>query len=662
MALRPVDTLTDQQRSAGLRWTTWQGVTATTMYSVINNGFLVAYALALGASNFQVGVLAALPFVGHPFQIAALLLVDRLRLRKLITVACWAPSQTIWLLIALIPFFVEAPGGAAVGALLALMGVRSVLVAFVNTGWNSWLRDLVPQSILGSYFSRRLAVSTIAAAAFGLAAAFFVDAWSTGAAENERVYGYSIVLAAGAIALGLTSVIAMALVPEPRMAPPSEQARLRDSLGAPFRDPGFRSLIWFLGAWSFASSLAIPFFALHMLVRLGFPLPLVIGLLAGSQFVSAAFLDLWGRLADRHGFKAVLWLSASLYLFVILGWTFTTLPDRLVVTVPMAVVLLAFAGIAAAGINLSVETIGLKLAPAGASTPHLVAASLATSVGAAVGPIIGGASLDFFNAREMSIVVAWRGPDAFVQLPALFLTGFDFLFALAFLLGLPTLMLLRGVYEQGEVNSDVVLDELFAEGQGLSRAGSLVPGLGLAASVPFSYLRRVPGINVGVGATLYQLRAAVQGAVAGLRQGKRFASTLTARLDRALGRVLTDEDVERRGTEFAREVARGVVDSSRYIGMAPETVAKHALRSAATVMTAAGAAAGDALHGAAQGAMLSAAEAGADVGLASATVIRAAREAGVSIGLSEESAMQEAVQGVAEAVEELTTLKRAGPL
>jgi MFS family permease len=543
------------------------------------------------------------------------------------------------------------------------MAVRSVLVAFVTTGWNSWMRDLVPQTTLGAYFSRRLGVSTLTAVGFGLAAAFAVDTWGTRADPEEVIYGYSAVLAFGAVTLGFASVVLTGLVPEPRMAPPQQPASLTESLGAPFRDPSFKHLIRFLVLWSFASSLAIPFFTVYMLVRLEFALPLVIGLMALSQIVTAVFTGTWGTLADRYGFKAVLSLSGSLYLFVIAGWSFTAAPDPHFLTLPLVVGLLVFAGIAAAGVNLAVEVIGLKLAPEGRSTPYLVAASLAASVGAALGPMVGGSLADFFSQREISMVIGWTDPDAAFEWLVVYLTGFDFLFAIAFLIGLPTLVLLRRVHEQGEVSHDVVLDELFAQGQGLSRAISLVPGLMLAASIPYTYLRRVPGVNVGVGATLFEVRAAVRGAVKGLRGSNRLTAQLTRRLDARLRRLLARESMDERGAELTREVAKGVVASSGALSMAPEAAAEHAVQSAAAVMAGAGAPAGVAIQAAAQGAALGVAEAGADVGKAAGVVIEAARGAGETIGLTGDEAARQAAQGVVAAVSELrsTSSERDGP-
>ena len=139
----------------------------------------------------------------------------------------------------------------------------------------------------------------------------------------------------------------------------------------PLRDRNFSQLVRFLFLWSFASNLAIPFFAVYMLARLGLSLPAVIGLTMLSQLTSIMFVRAWGPLADRAGSKTVLSLSASLYLLVILGWTFTTLPERNPLTLPLLVVLHIFAGIAVAGVTPTVETIALKLAPEGKRHPFL---------------------------------------------------------------------------------------------------------------------------------------------------------------------------------------------------------------------------------------------------------------------------------------------------
>jgi MFS family permease len=217
---------------------------------------------------------------------------------------------------------------------------------------------------------------------------------------------------------------------------------LKYMLFNPLQDRNFRQLVNFLFFWGFAANLAVPFFTIYMLQQLGFPLSAVIALNTLSQLTFVLFLRVWGSFVDRFGSKAVLSLSASLYLLAIVGWTFTTLPDIYFLTIPLVIVLQIFAGVAAAGVNLTMTTIGLKLAPQEQATSYMVVASLATNIGAGLGPLAGGLLADFFSGRQFSIAFGWTdATDATqnIEFPAVHLAGFDFLFTIAFLIGLITL-------------------------------------------------------------------------------------------------------------------------------------------------------------------------------------------------------------------------------
>ena len=58
--------------------------------------FLVGFAVALGASNFAIGVLAAVPFCVQLLQMPAVVLVERWRARRAICV--WARRRRTFLL------------------------------------------------------------------------------------------------------------------------------------------------------------------------------------------------------------------------------------------------------------------------------------------------------------------------------------------------------------------------------------------------------------------------------------------------------------------------------------------------------------------------------------------------------------------------------------
>jgi MFS family permease len=229
-------------------------------------------------------------------------------------------------------------------------------------------------------------------------------------------------------------------MPEPLMHPIlGAQPSLGERLTAPFRNRNFRQLIQFLFSWGFASNLAIPFFAVYMLKHLGLPLSWVIALSVISQLFNIFFLRIWGRFVDRFGNKAVLSVCSSLYLLVIFGWLFTAMPERYFLTMPLLAILHIFAGIANAGVTLTVGTIGLKLSPRGEATSYLAGASLATNLGAGLGPLCGGFLADFFSVRQLDLTFTWTEPLNQIQLSALSITDLNFLFAIAFILGIITL-------------------------------------------------------------------------------------------------------------------------------------------------------------------------------------------------------------------------------
>ncbi|MBN1692375.1 MAG: MFS transporter [Dehalococcoidales bacterium] len=655
--LTPKPTISDRDLSQGLRWMALEGGFSQGFFSITTSGFLAAFALALGANNLQIGILAAIPFIMQIVQLPSIWLVEKIRWRKAIAVLSWFPAQLLWIPIALIPYFMDIPGRGAVSLLLLLMTCRGLLTAVCNTAWNGWIRDLVPQSILGRFFSRRLILATIISMAFSLGAAFFVDYWESITSGSDMIHGYIYVLLFGAIFLGLASPVLMSLIPEPLMQPPAApQPSLEQRLTAPLKDRNFRRLLQFLLIWGFASNLAIPFFAVYMLVRLGFPLALVIGFSILSQIFNIIFLRIWGRYVDRFGSKVILSICASLYLLVIFGWIFTTMPERYFLTIPLLVVLYIFAGIATAGVNLAVMTIGLKLAPKGESTTYLAGASLATSIGAGLGPLCGGLLADFFASRQLNLTFSWVSPDTLVEMPALSIIGLDFLFGIAFIFGIITLGLLAGIREEGEATREVVLESLIYPGREVPRQVSSAPSYSLLNNFPFSYLKRIPlpGIDAVLGVTAYQIAETARAAASAAVSGQRLTKQLALALEKRLPRVWKNKKVlGEHAVEISREVARGAMHVVDKKPLPVEKVVGPVASGIVEVTEKAGVNPMDSILGASRGVIQGASETGMDLSEATVQTLEAAREIAKRTGISQEEAIIQAAQGALQAAEGL---------
>jgi MFS family permease len=517
----------------------------------------------------------------------------------------------------------------------------------------------VPQTILGQFFSKRLALATVIGMLFSFGAAFFVDFWEEHMVTQEMILGYVYVFLFGAIFLGLASPVMMMLMPEPLMPPATvPHISLRERLVTPLRDRNFRRLLRFLLFWGFTSNLAIPFFAVYMLVRLGFPLAWVIGFSILSQVFNIVFLRVWGHYVDRFGSKAVLSVGVSLYLLVILGWIFTTMPEQYFLTIPLIFILHIFAGIAAAGVNVAVATIGLKLAPAEESTSFLAGASLAVNVGAGLGPLCGGFLADYFNTRQLNLTISWISPDRLIELPALSIIGYDFLFAIAFVLGLTTLSMLAAIREKGEVTRDVILKSLVYPARDVSRPANALPQYNLISTATLGYLKRfpIPGLDAVLGVTAYQIAEAARAATSATIRGKRLTTRLAKALERRLVRVWkTKKVIDEHAVEITREATRGAMHVVDEKPISVDDLVKPIASGIVQVSSDAGVDPLNGIKGMSQGVIQGAAETGIDLSEATQKILQAARKIAEEMGISQEEAIIQAARGI------LTAAEKIGP-
>jgi MFS family permease len=221
-----------------------------------------------------------------------------------------------------------------------------------------------------------------------------------------------------------------------------------------------------------------------MLKRLGLDITWVIALAVMSQTVAILSFRLWGHAADRFSYTSVLRVSGPIFIVAVLAWTFTTLPDPYILTVPLLVAIHILIGLSTAGVTLSTTYIGLKLAPEGHATAYITAASITNYLAAGIAPVIGGLFADFFAARELSLTITWTDPGGTLVLNTLSLQHWDFFFILAFFLGLYALHRLSSVHEEGEVKERIVVHELLAEARREMRNLSTVGGLRIMVRPP----------------------------------------------------------------------------------------------------------------------------------------------------------------------------------
>jgi MFS family permease len=457
--LEPSTTITPAQLRAGQTALVHDLAWASVCGALSGGVILTAFALGLGASPLQMGLLAAIPFAAQVAQWPATLLIERVRRRRLIGVMTISGGRLLIGLTALLPLLTD------LRMALTLLLVAEVLIAVLHAvgacAVNSWLHQLTPPSQLGAFFARRLFWGTTVSCAATLAAGALVEHGPGGQRGNELgPFAWAFALAALA---GFVSSAFLARAPEPLMRDAGPLTGLIDRLRTPLRAPNFRRLLVFLAAWTVASNLAVPFIAVYLIEQLGHTLGTVTQLWVASQVANALTLYLWGRLSDRLTNKGVLAVVLPLHFLGVLSLVFLDAVSDPQWQLGALYVIHVALGIAAGGIGLAMGNLGLKLAPPAQATAFLAAIGLVSAVTGGLAPVVAGALAQLAEARELSAVVRWTAPGKAGEWTVVSFAHWDALFVLSAALGLYVLHALSRVDEGREVGEREVVQEFLLE-------------------------------------------------------------------------------------------------------------------------------------------------------------------------------------------------------
>lgn len=478
----PLDRIDDEAVKKGLRRLVFDGICSQVLGVLTGGAFLAAFALSMGASNKTIGLIAAIGPLCQLMQIPAIFLIEKVAYRKLLVSSSVFCARFCWLVIAFIPWI--ATGDMRLALMLFLLFLIHCSSAIAGCAWNSWIRDFVPENVRGTYFAKRMAVATGTGAVISLLAGFSINYLKPHFASEAKVY--SVLFLFGVIS-GFIGIFFLAFTPEPRMVVGKTQGLLT-TLIEPFKDRRFKNLLIFLANWNFAINLAAPFFTVYMLKKLNMKMSWIIGLSVLSQIVNVIFFSIWGRLSDRFTNKSCLSVSGFLFIISIAMWPFTTMPETHALTIPLLILIHVLTGISTAGVALCSGNISLKFAPDGKATSYLAVNGIVCGIVATLAPILAGASTDWFGQRQLKLTFTWIVEKKAFYLPALDLQGLDFLFIIAFILGVYSLHRLLVVKEEGEVEGKIVYQELIAEMRHSFRSVTTIAGLRNFTVIPFEAL------------------------------------------------------------------------------------------------------------------------------------------------------------------------------
>ncbi len=356
-------------------------------------GFIALFALAYGATNSQLGLLAAVAnLMGALALFPGASLVERSGRRKPVVVWSGGVFARLALLgLAFIPFFIADPM-LAILAIILFDGLRALMSNLANPGWTSLVADLVPENIRGRFFSSRNTAMGIAALLISpLAGRIIIGV-------NERLdspfagYQASFFLA---FAIGMVSTLVFIRIREPQQQATDRPAHVRGDLRRVLRNnKAFVGLTISALVWNLALQVAVPFFNPYLVTAFNAS-ALVIGVLAAISSLSALVgMRFWGRLLDRRSSYWVQTITGLIIPFAPLAWAFITASWQVAI-------INVFTGFLWAGFNMANFNLLLELTP-DEQRPRAVALYQTVVFGSAViGPLIGGLLVDSFGFQAV---------------------------------------------------------------------------------------------------------------------------------------------------------------------------------------------------------------------------------------------------------------------
>lgn len=366
-----------------LRASTAEGFGAELVNACAGSTILTGWALHLGATPMEIGLLGALPQLAQLAQLPSAW-VTALLGRRRVAIAAVGLSRQALLPLALLPLL-GLSGAAARTLLLAVAAGSALLGVLGNNAWTAWMGELVPEGLRGRYFGRRTALCTLGGTVAGLGVARVLDALS-----GRHGTGAALAALAGcACGFGLLTTALMARQHDPAPAPrglPAPAAMLR-----PLADRSARSFLRYQLAWNAAVGVGGGFFTFHLLhnLRAGFTVAALHAATGAATRMLAA--PAWGRAVDRYGARPVLAACSFAAALQPAIWL-TTSPAVLWPIALDAVV----GGLAWSGRDLAGFALPLSLAPrrdrpfylAVFATVGGAAYALATAAGGALAPAL----------------------------------------------------------------------------------------------------------------------------------------------------------------------------------------------------------------------------------------------------------------------------------
>ena len=404
---------------------------------ILTGPIFVGFALYLGATDAQIGMMASVFSGVGLIQVLLVLFVSRVRKKKRFVILVGLVEVVVFPSIVFIPLLF--PRGWWIPAVFVCLVVASVSVSTMLPLYNSWLASLLPSTSRARYLSRLTIVSTLTAIVGGYALGRFIDLFE----DAERYQGFFVVFLIGLLG-GVVGYVILTRCPYPRADVTDEEIKPgRHLFTVPLRNSVFMRFLVCRMSWVFATGIAQPFYSVFMIKTLQISYSTIAIFTNLSLVMQIVGFRVWSGLVDRYGSKPILQLLTVPFAFIPLLWVFNRSDSYYLIPFIMLA-----GGILISGIQMAAGSMFYDLIPTGSEQPvYFAFRATVMRLMMAVAPLLGGSLVALFH-------------DFRVEIAGFPVENLQVVFVVSGLLIVVPIVLLRGVTETRSKDPGVLVDDL----------------------------------------------------------------------------------------------------------------------------------------------------------------------------------------------------------
>jgi MFS family permease len=405
MRTKMTDTKNNDEQAQGRKMFLIEGIMASSEANTFMGNLLTAYALAIGSSDRQIGMLSTARNLAGFAQLLTSHILQRIGSKRRLFYHTFGISRTIRIIVAFLPTIPLAfVSNDIAWWLITLMFLVSAGDSITLILKKTWMSEITPPEIRGRYFGLRSLLSDFSGMLMGYFGGLYID---HSRSLGREVFGFQSIFLFSTL-IGYSTLFLVSRIPETSRE--SERQGLKDfikSFKLPFKDKPF--LIWTIydACYSFAVGFAGPFFTVYLLKGLNLPLATVAIYTAIGEISSIALSRWWGSLADKYGNLTILTIACIGKSIFPALWIFTSGANTL-----WAILWLVFVH-SVRGFNSaqSITTLNMTLAlsPEKDRPVYLACESTVVNLLSSISPFIGGLLLGAMGEKYIETsMLGWN--------------------------------------------------------------------------------------------------------------------------------------------------------------------------------------------------------------------------------------------------------------